>query len=208
MQIKTLLILSAATSFVNANLYRGFISGGCGCNGPYQVVQKTVIKEEPNWGRRCGIVGDYDGGCASLFGSSCFGGKFAGYCHAANLDPVAGQFLAMNVTAAIGGLDHVALQTASDAEIASHVNALAQQFDVPVTYVGSVSGGMAEVLSSKDSTSSPHFGTYVAINRAVFNPQNTASTPQSETESTNSATSGAGLISMSAGVIGLFALFI
>ncbi|KAJ3066970.1 hypothetical protein HDU98_009788 [Podochytrium sp. JEL0797] len=138
-------------------------------------------------------------------------GGFGGFCLAANLDPVAGQFLAMNVTAAIGGLDHVALQTASDDEISAHVNALAQQFDVPPTYIGSVSGGMAEVLFSKDSTSSPHYGTYVAINKAVFNPQNAASAPQSETESTDSTAAvanGAGLIGIAAGVMSLFALFI
>ncbi|KAJ3073289.1 hypothetical protein HDU98_001839 [Podochytrium sp. JEL0797] len=223
MQIKTLLFLSAATSLVSARLYRGgcdinydkdagrVVSGGCNCDGPYQAVQVPVVHEEPHWGGLCGIIGDAIGCCASLFSSLCFGGGFGGFCHAANLDPVAGQFLAMNVTAAIGGLDHIALQTASDDEISSHVNALAQQFDVPVTYIGSVSGGMAEVLFSKDSTASPHFGTYVAINKAVFNPQNTASAPQSETESTDSTASvanGAGLIGIAAGVMSLFALFI
>ncbi|KAJ3073286.1 hypothetical protein HDU98_001836 [Podochytrium sp. JEL0797] len=220
MQIKTLLFLSAViTSLVSANLFHGgsdieydndagrVVSGGCNCDGPYQEVQVPVIDEEPHWGSLCGIIGNPLGCCASLFSSSCFGGGFGGFCFAANLDPVAGQFLAMNVTAAIGGLDHVALQTATDAEISSHANALAQQFDVPLTYIGSVSGGMAEVLFSKDSTASPHFGTYVAINKAVFNlpiPENESVS----TDSTASVPSGADLISMSVGVIGLFALFL
>ncbi|KAJ3073287.1 hypothetical protein HDU98_001837 [Podochytrium sp. JEL0797] len=144
MQIKALLFLSVATSLVSARLYLG------GSDIEYDHVKGRVIRG----------------------GSSSFGGEFGDYCQGANLDPEVGQSQAMNVAAAVGGLDHIALQHASDDDIHAHAYALAQQFNVPLSYVGSVCGGMAEVLFSKHSQASPHYGTYVAINKVVFKDHN------------------------------------
>ncbi|KAJ3077080.1 hypothetical protein HDU98_008512 [Podochytrium sp. JEL0797] len=221
MQIRSLSLLSAAISNMGGTNFKygdggsSVIAGGCNCHGPYQAVQAPAEAQEDEWGGTCGVIGDAIGSCASLFSSLTFGGLFEAFCNSAALDPLTGQLLALNVTAAIGGLDHATIQKYTDTDVLAQANGLAMQYDIPLDFVGSVSGGMAEVLYAKDSTASPQFGTYAAINRVVYNAQNTGSVVELTSTAVEgnalvatTVTKNAGLVGRGIGALGLFAFFI
>ncbi|KAJ3076590.1 hypothetical protein HDU98_002110 [Podochytrium sp. JEL0797] len=202
------------------NQFQGGFSGGC-CVGSFYTPQPRVQSFIGGWHASSGFSSSISSSASfgGFLSSNCFGRSFSGYSRAANLDPEAGQMLSLNVSQTINGLPHTMLSQAPASMLLSTAQSVAEMHDVPVEYIASLAGGMAEALTAANSTAAPQFRTYASLNTVVADSVNSITTTDAATPMAPAAVEvtplavlvpvkGKAAILGASAVAGLFVLFI